>query len=126
MRDFGRRLRAHRTKAKLSMGQLARHLGVSVAYVSDVERGRRAPLGFARIQRLASLLPDAAVRDLQLTAGRARGAFELPAEKGRPKALEVAASLMRDWSQLSDEQLEGIEVVLARRRGGGDASGNQS
>jgi len=118
--EFGELLRQARTKAGRTMGDLAEHLGVSVAYVSDVERGTRAPLTAQRLARAVELLeiedPDALV----IAAAQSRGAFELEATDVSAKAKEVGAALMRGWGDLSDDELELIANVLhgSRRVGG--------
>jgi transcriptional regulator with XRE-family HTH domain len=43
LRQLGERIREQRSTAKLTQQQLAQRLGVSVAYVSLIERGRRNP-----------------------------------------------------------------------------------
>ena len=40
---LGARLRARRTQAGLQMAELAERAGVSQAYLSDIERGRKVP-----------------------------------------------------------------------------------
>jgi len=98
------------------MGELARHLGVSVTYVSDVERGTRAPLTSDRIAHAAAFLGVDASELLQAAAA-ARGAFELDASRARPKALEVGSALARGWADLTDEELDAIASLLSKRKG---------
>lgn len=109
--EFGRILRHHREKAEKSMGELARHLGVSVPYLSDVERGNRLPLTKERIYKTAELL-DLNPEILLTVAAQSRGAFELDATEVSQKAREVGAALMRGWSDLSEEDLEKIHQIV--------------
>ena len=101
------------------MGEVARHLGVSVTYVSDVERGVRTPFTPERIMQFARFLEIPATRTERLLreAAACRGAFELGIEGAGigPKHQEVGAALMRGWSSLSDKDLERIEDILAGR-----------
>ena len=53
---FGPTLRTHRLAAERTLVDLAAHLGISPAYLHDIERGRRAPLSVERIQKAAQFL----------------------------------------------------------------------
>jgi transcriptional regulator with XRE-family HTH domain len=111
--DFGRLLRTKRTKAGKSMLQVADLLGVSVAYISDVERGRRSPLRADRIEEVAKYLHvDAA--ELAAAAASSRGVYELPATGVTSKARAVGAALMRGWPTLSEEKLAEIESIIKK------------
>lgn len=75
--EFGRVLRAARIDAGMTQGDVAKRLNLSVPYVSDVERGYRAPLTLERLMDAADLLEtDPSV----LVAARARyyGVMEVP------------------------------------------------
>ena len=69
MNEFGEALREARIGAGLRQADVAAVLGVSVAYLSDVERGRRAPLAQERVCLAARLL---GCPSLRLVALRAR------------------------------------------------------
>ena len=113
---FGNLLRRQRTAAGKTMGDLARHLGVSVTYVSDVERGYRAPLTRANIIKTADFL-GIGPSPLLIAAAERQGAFALDADVG-PRARAVGAALMRSWSGLSDQDLEEIAKILDRKEKG--------
>jgi transcriptional regulator with XRE-family HTH domain len=54
---FGKQLRRLREAANKSMGDLARHLGTSVTFISDVERGKiPVPFSTENIQKIADFL----------------------------------------------------------------------
>jgi transcriptional regulator with XRE-family HTH domain len=55
-RTFGDLLREQRLRAEKSLQDVAKHLDVSIAYVSDVERGRRGAFKTDRIHRIAEFL----------------------------------------------------------------------
>ncbi len=87
-------------------------MGVTLTFISDVERDRRAPFTQARIVSASAFLgidPE----PLLWAAAVERGKIELSAKRASPKRLRVGAGLMRRWAELSDEQLEAIERVLA-------------
>jgi transcriptional regulator with XRE-family HTH domain len=112
---FGRLLRSLREGSGKSMGQLARHLEVSVTFISDVERGTRAPFTHSRILQAAAFL-DVDAGQLLEAAAEYRGAIELAlTERTSPKARKVGAALMRGWEGLTEEQLKRIEDVLRKK-----------
>lgn len=114
MTNFGELLRTLRVESGKSMGDLARYLGISVPYLSDVERGNRAPLTSERTIAAARFL-EVDCFPLLVAAAECRGAFELSVDKGRPKATEVGAALMRGWAELSDEDLELIHNIMNKK-----------
>lgn len=116
-RRFGSLLRQFRTDAVKSMGQLARHLDVSVTYISDVELGRRAPLTRENILSAAKFLgasPDA----LLAAAAESKGVFELDAKGLAPKKSRLGAALARGWNDLSNEQVAKIAEIVDPDEGG--------
>jgi predicted transcriptional regulator len=74
---YGRLLRDCRLRDRLSLKELASRLGVSVSYLSDVERGQRPPLNAVRSARVARLFVGEALR-LEVAAARTRGAVVIP------------------------------------------------
>lgn len=108
---FGALLRKVREEAKVSMGALARYLRVSVAYISDVERGNRAPLTNDKILRAADLLRISA-NPLLEAAAESRGFYELDASDLSPTGRQVGATLMRGWPTYTDKEFEKIARLL--------------
>lgn len=106
---FGLLLRAAREKTGMTMGALARALDVSVPYISDVERGQRAPLSDEKLERVVSIL-HADRSALEAAAARYRGAVKV--DKGRvgKRGFEVMNSLAR--RAISDEQWEKIAELI--------------
>jgi transcriptional regulator with XRE-family HTH domain len=113
--EFGDLLRRTRKKADKSMLDLATHLGVSVVFISDVERGNRAPLTPDKILKVTELL-DVDPEPLLQAAAESRGSFELDATRVSGKARQVGAALMRGWTELDENDLEKIAHILQRRR----------
>jgi transcriptional regulator with XRE-family HTH domain len=91
---FGDLLRKLRAKAGFSVGDLARHLGYSVVYVSDVERGRRGPFEEDKIREAASFLRVDA-DPLLRAALESRGTFKLDVEGYPSVAFDLLSSLAR-------------------------------
>lgn len=112
MADFGKLLRSLREAAQVSMGALARHLEVSVTYISDVERGTRAPLSAERITKVAKFLKLSPEHEQELVAaaGAQKGFYEL--DIFNDEAREVGAALRRGWPNYSDAQFQKLKKVL--------------
>lgn len=111
--DFGKLLRKVRKRSEKTMLDLATHLGVSVVFISDVERGNRAPLRPERIIEAAAFL-NIDPEPLLLAAAEQRGAFELDAVQVSGKAREVGAALARGWADLNEAELEQIAAIIRK------------
>ena len=111
-KSFGKLLRESRKAANKTMGDVARVIGLSVAYVSDVELGNRSPFTSSRITQIATFLGVDA-RPLLVAAAASRGAFELDNQPDRPLAQEFAATLARGWPELSDDEIVEMQAKLA-------------
>jgi transcriptional regulator with XRE-family HTH domain len=112
-RAFGERLRALRKKSEKTLGDVAEVLGVSVVYVSDVERGNRPPLRPDLIEKAGAFLgADAA--ELHRLAAEVRGAFELRTERMPERAKEFVAGLARG-DQYPDDFWEQV-MKLAKKQ----------
>lgn len=108
--DFGTLLRDLREQAGVGLGSLARALDISAPYLSDVERGYRAPFNRDRIMEIAKILEVNPTGLLQ-AAATSRGFFELPVTAS-PAAQTVGAALMRGWPSLQDDELEMIQKIV--------------
>jgi transcriptional regulator with XRE-family HTH domain len=112
--EFGSLLRKFREATGLSMGQLARYLGVSTPYLSDVERGRRTPLSEQRIQQAVHFLGlgQNDHRKLVAAAAESRGFFELGTASTSAAKQEFGAALARGWASLDDERVKRMWKIL--------------
>jgi transcriptional regulator with XRE-family HTH domain len=112
-RSFGQVLRQLRRKAGKTLGDMARLLGVSAVYVSDVERGNRKPFTRDRILKIADHL-GADPNELLRAADRERGVIEYDISKASPLAVEVVGGLVTGLARggISDDQLREIRGVL--------------
>jgi transcriptional regulator with XRE-family HTH domain len=107
--EFGALFREIREDLGLSMGQVARHLGVTVTYVSDVELGKRTPFTNERILQACRLM-NVNPAPLIAAAGKCRGFFEIKPTTQRH--LEVGAALARKFENLSVNQLDRIDSIV--------------
>lgn len=110
---FGDALRRMRRDAEKTLGDLARLLGVSVVYVSDVERGNRRPFGKERILAIGKFL-KVDPGELLTIADRERGVIEYDISKASALEADVVGGLVTGLARggVSDEQLQGIKRIL--------------
>jgi len=112
---FGDALRRHRRKAGKTLRDLADLLGVSIVYISDVERGNRNPLTNDRIIRAAKSLKTDAAPLIEL-ADRERGFIEYDISRASPLEAEVVGGLVSGLARggVSDEKLRKIQRILRK------------
>lgn len=112
-RVFGTFLRKMRLQKGVTLQQLAKVLGCSVPYLSDVEHGNRSPLTDERVKQVAKLF-GLDVEDLQIKAAISRGKFKLPVRIST-RHDEVAFHLSTRWKDLDEKTIEAIDRILSRR-----------
>ena len=111
LRPFGDEMRQQRVRAGKTMQDVAREIGVSIAYVSDVERGHRAPLNREQILKAATVL-GVPPEPLLLAAAQYRGGFELPFSLGNARRNQLGVVLMRRWESLGPAGIEDLLRVI--------------
>ena len=110
--EFGTMLRRLREASGKSMGALARHLGHSVPYLSDIERNQRGALGAQKIQQAAEFL-EVSAQALLVAAAQERSVLDVP-ESVSPEAMEVGVQFASAMHRLDDDQLREIQKILAQ------------
>lgn len=112
---FGDLLRRLRRKASKTLGDVAREIGVSVVYLSDVERGNRKPLNNDRIVQIASFLGSDPTRLIE-AADQERGFIEYDIRKAKPLEADVVGGLVAGLARggITDEKLHEIQKILNR------------
>lgn len=110
---FGDVLRKQRRQAGKTLGNLAEVLGISVVYLSDVERGNRKPLSNERILKIAEFLKTDASPLIE-AADWERGFIEYDITKARPLEANVVGGLVTGLARggITDEQLRDIQKIL--------------
>lgn len=110
---FGDALRRNRHDAEKTLGDVAELLGVSVVYVSDVERGNRGPFSNERIIKVAELV-NTDPAPLIAAAAAERGVFEYDIANAKPLEAAVVRDLVSGLARggFTDEQLEQIKKIL--------------
>jgi transcriptional regulator with XRE-family HTH domain len=112
---FGHVLRNNRRQAGKTLGDLAEVLGVSVVYLSDIERGNRKPLNKERILKIAGFLGTEATA-LLAAADWERGFIEYDITKARPLEADVVGGLVSGLARggITDDQLMSIQEILQK------------
>ena len=112
MSKFGNLLRDLREATGASMGTLAKAIGVSVAYLSDVELSRRPPLTAQRIDAAAAALGLGPERTTQLheSAAESRTSFNFAPQ--RPEEAKLLGALARRLPTLDQSEMIRIREIL--------------
>ena len=110
---FGDALREQRRNAEKTLGDVAKLLGVSVVYVSDVERSNRRPFSNDRILKIAEFI-DADPAPLITAADVERGVIEYDITKAKPLEVDVVGGLVSGLARggVTDDQLRRIKKIL--------------
>ncbi len=112
---FGDALRRRRREAGKTLSDVAGVLGVSIVYVSDVERGNRRPLDSERIIKVSKYL-DSDPGPLIQAAARERGVIEYDISKAAPLEADVVGGLVSGLARggVTDDQLRKIQLILQK------------
>lgn len=117
MTPFGEKLRALREKRGISQKQMAAALGVSAAYLSALEHGRRGSASWAMVQKIIgffNVIWDEA-EELQRLAGLSDPRVVIDTSGLSPAATEFANILARDIGRLDREQLRAMLEIVGEK-----------
>lgn len=118
-RSFGEVLHQLREKKDVTLRELARKINVSAPFLSDVEKGRRAPLTAERLEAvvLALNLDKKEERELYDAAGRQRKTIapDLPDYIMEHEYVSAALRTARDLDAGEEEWQQFIEDLKKRR-----------
>lgn len=118
MTPFGDRMRKLRAERGITLKQMAEALGVSSAYLSALEHGKRGRPGWHLIQRVLAYFniiwdeADEVVRLARISHPR----ISIDTSGLSPKATELANRLADEIGKLDAATLEELLVTLGRRR----------
>ena len=111
--EFGDKVQKLRQLAGLTLFEVAQKMGMSTAFLSAVENGRkRVPDDF--VEKLSRALPEAAaqVGELESLANQAREQVVLPLPKASRNDADLATVLARKFNTLSEAQKSRIRAIL--------------
>lgn len=100
---FGKALREARSEANMTISRLAGRVGVSVSYLSDVERGNRGPLDDELLRMVCSEI-GADYDEMRDLADRSRTCFILRNRPECPSSARLGSFLMRMWESWGEEE----------------------
>ena len=118
MTPFGDRMRKLRAERGITLKEMADGLGVSSAYLSALEHGKRGRPGWHLIQRILTffnIIWDDAEEVVRL-ARISHPRITIDTSGLSPRATELANRLADDISRLDAAALEELLVVLERKR----------
>jgi len=115
---FGERMRKLRSERGVTLKQMAEALGVSSAYLSALEHGKRGRPGWHLIQRILAYFniiwdeADEVVRLARISHPR----ITIDTSGLTPKATELANRLADDIGKLDAATLDELVAILGRKR----------
>ena len=118
MTPFGERMRRLRAERNITLKEMADAIGVSSAYLSALEHGKRGRPGWHLIQRILTYFniiwddADEVVRLARISHPR----ITIDTSGLNPKATELANRLADDIGKLDQPMLDEILSVLGRKR----------
>ena len=118
MTPFGDRMRKLRTERGVTLKQMAEGLGISSAYLSALEHGKRGRPGWHLIQRILAYFniiwdeADEVVRLARISHPR----ITIDTSGLNPKATELANRLADEIGKLDAATLDELLVALGRKR----------
>ncbi len=114
MTPFGERLRELRAERNMTQKELAKKIGVSAAYLSALEHGKRGTPRWILVQQIIASLniiwDDA--DELQGLALRSAPRVTIDTTDLSPRATELANLLASGIEVLSDENIEDLRIRL--------------
>lgn len=116
MTPFGDKMRQLRAAAHMTQAQMAAHLGVSAAYLSALENGRKGLPSWALVQKiitLFNLIWDEA-EEIQDLARISHPRVVVDTGNLSPAATEMANILSRKIDRLDDDQISDILTILKK------------
>jgi transcriptional regulator with XRE-family HTH domain len=114
MSKFGKILRRIRQEKGLYLKDVADHMGWSVVYVSDIERGNRNPPAkkdLIKLSRYLGMDPEGLLN----RADSERGFIEFDLQDLNKEQQNTALCLARRMNNLSEDQLRMINSIIDKK-----------
>ena len=111
--EFGKFLRSLRQSHAELLKDMAETLGVSAAFLSAVEAGKKSiPPTLVQQVIEAYRLPAQQIRDLHLAADASQRSATIDLDGASPEARGVAVALARQFNSLSNYELELLKKTM--------------
>jgi transcriptional regulator with XRE-family HTH domain len=117
MTPFGAKLRELRDHRNIALKKMAHEIGVSPAYLSALEHGRRGRPTWYLVQRIIgyfNIIWDDA-EELEQLAQLSSPKVTIDASRLGPKHVELVNRLKNDLALLSDDQVKNLIQMLSSR-----------
>lgn len=117
MTPFGERMRKLRQERGITLREMAEGVGVSSAYISALEHGKRGRPGWSLIQRIIAyfnIIWDEA-EDVVRLARISHPRITIDTSGLSPKATELANRLADDVTRLDQRSIAEMLAILERR-----------
>ena len=117
MTPFGARVREMRARRKISLKDMAGDLGVSPAYLSALEHGRRGRPNWALVQKIISyfnVIWDEA-EELSRLARLSHPRIVIDTAGLSPKATELANRLSQEIAEMSEAEIDRLLNTLRKQ-----------
>ena len=117
MTPFGERMRKLRQERGITLREMAEGVGVSSAYISALEHGKRGRPGWSLIQRIIAyfnIIWDEA-EDVVRLAHISHPRITIDTSGLSPKATELANRLADDVTRLDQRSIAEMLAILERR-----------
>ena len=118
MTPFGEKIRKLRADRKVTLRDMARAIGVSSAYLSALEHGKRGRPGWPLIQRTIAyfnIIWDEA-EEVAWLARISHPRITIDTSGLTPRATELANRLADDIGKIEDRTLDEMIALLGKRR----------
>ncbi len=116
MLPFGKLLRQLRHERHVPLSQLAKHMEMSVSYISDVELERRQPFNSENIIKAAAFF-NVDPQILEQAACVSRETFPISTSNRPATSIELVAAFARGFPNLTEEQCGKIMEILNQSQG---------
>lgn len=114
---YGKKVRKHRLDAGMKLIDLARKLGVSPAYLSSVETGRKnVTAALAERVGKAMNLSAAEVEELIALARESRSVTPVNLRGASERQRELAVVFARRFSELNEKEIDEVLGLLSKSK----------
>lgn len=118
MTPFGERLRQLRIERGVTQKQMAEAIGISAAYLSALEHGRRGAPSWVLVQKVVgyfNVIWDEA-EELQHLAASSHPRIVVDTSGLSPKATRMANRLASEVAGLDEDTLDELNAVIDRKK----------
>jgi transcriptional regulator with XRE-family HTH domain len=113
MRPFGKFVREIRVNHGLTLAQLAKKIGITAGYLSQLERSDTAVITDRKMLLALARATNTPLTRVAMRAFQSSGHAPLPVLKRANKASDLAVKLSLNWENLTDAALDEIDKIVS-------------